>query len=446
MATLLWLHSGGSFNKEPENDLGNFPSDFEISGEPPEETNVMNNLFDDVTPLEAQNGSTDYRCFYIWNGNVTVAITNLSLQLGLCFSCGSSIATGSKLQNDVQQITISCLGTNSTPDVGGFVIFQTEFGPPFTIYYNGDWAQFAADLEAALNMQPWCGTVTVSGTNPFTITFDGEAGNRRVQLIRVLQNNLSSNFLCRFNTQIYQSCNDWNRYQALQVKTVQKIGNNVPNTGTLRIYNPLTGLWDSYDYWNHGDYTFDLVNPLQFNLVGFLGSCPPVSTYKSDPNLAADDSLLLDDPQNWQRWFPSPVNTDEDVDTDTSESIEEGETTDIINDIDADIFTSLSVPWGVIEAPCTGNSICQICITKVTDGGPINTIATPIFDENTTPDLGSSSFSSSTLPVSIGNLRPNEGFYWWVQRTTNPSTKPCLRDNFSITATGTEVTWPLITP
>jgi hypothetical protein len=448
MATLLWLHSGGSFNKEPENDLGNYPSQFEISGEPPEEANVFNNLFDDVTPLEAQNGSTDYRCFYLWNDNVTSAIINLSVQLGLCFSCGSSISYGSDFANDVQKITIACVGTeDKNPDIGGFVIFDTEFGPPFTIYYNGSWTQFGADLQTALNMQPWCDTVTVTGLNPFIITFQGGSGNRRVQLIRVVQNNLSAGTLCRYNTQIYQACNDWNRYQATQVKVVQKISSTIAQIGTLRIYNPLTGLWDSYDYNGHNDYIFFLVNPLQFNLVGFLGSCPPVYTYPGDPNLPSDDNLLLDDSQNWQRWFPSPVNTDEDVDTDQFEGLEAGENTDPSKDNDFDIFPSLSVPWGVIEVtPCPGNNMCQVCVTKVADGGPINTIAAPILTENSPPDLGTSSFTSSTLPIPIGNLRPNEGFFLWVQRTTAPSTTPCFRDYFTITATGTQVTWPLITP
>jgi hypothetical protein len=50
-----------------------------------------------------------------------------------------------------------------------------------------------------------------------------------------------------------------------------------------------------------------------------------------------------------------------------------------------------------------------------------------------------SEFSKSKYPV--GNLRPNEGFFWWVQRTTPPGC--CLRDYFDIIASGTKVSWPI---
>lgn len=401
MGELLWLHSGGSFNKDPKRDLGNYPSKFQISGEPASETNVMNNLFSDILAADVLAGTIDYRCFYIWNPNTSYALTGVSVSLAPCGTCGATLFHGSKLQNDIQQIEILCSGFESTPDIGGFVIFDTEFGPPFTIYYNGNWNQFGIDLQAALNLLPWCTTVTVSTSgSTFTVNFIGEAGNRNVRLIRIVQNNLQNIGISRLNTVTYYACDDWNGYLDSQVKTVQEISNYVPNSGTLKIYNPLTGLWDSYTYHAHDTHIFYLDAPLQFNLVGFIGSCPPTGD--------------VNDAENWQRGFPSPVWVD-----------------------NAGNNLPLPTPWGVIEAPLS-EKVCQIAITKTQQGAPINDIAAPIASTTTTPDA-----TFSNMAIDVGNLRPNEGFYWWIKRSAGGAT-PCLNDNFSITVSGDKVIWPLV--
>ncbi|NIQ14485.1 MAG: hypothetical protein GTO02_08805, partial [Candidatus Dadabacteria bacterium] len=378
MGELLWLHSGGAFNKEPENDLGNFPSKFQISGEPPAELNRMNNLFDDVMPEEA--GMTDYRCFYIWNSYTEIAIEGISMELQQCLECGSDIEHGSKLQNDIQEITITCTN-ESEPDIGGFVIFQIEMGAPFTVYYNGDWCQFRNDLQARIREQPWCELVTVEGCNPFTVEFRGGVGNRNMQMIKVIQNDLTNFGLCRYNTQIYFACDAWNGFGDEIVLVVQPISNHVPLSGILRIYNPLTGLWDEYPYHNHDTYRFFLTRSLEFNLVGFLGSCPPIGIEPA-PDLGPGYYIsLYNDPKNWQRWYPSPV---------------------YYGGYPAGP-NRLPAPWGVVEAPCD-KDYCQVCIVKKQEGSPINSIAEPILTEFTAPD---SEFS--TLIFVVGNLKPNEG-------------------------------------
>lgn len=412
MGELLWLHSGGAFNKNPENDLGNYPSHFEISGGPPDEQNTMNNLYDNVKPDEA--GMTDYRCIYLWNPNTSFAMENIELELTQCDACGSEIEYGSKLQDDIQEISIKC-SDDSEPDIGGFVIFDTEFGAPFTISYTGDWTAFGTEMQSRLNEQPWCESVTVTGSNPFTVTFTGGVGNRNVQPIRVVQNDLTNYGLCRLNTQIYFACDAWNGYGDSIVLVVQKIGDHIPQTGTLRIYNPLTGLWDSYAYYAHDDYTFDLSSPLQFNLVGFLGSCPP-SGFIPDPLNPGYYINTYNDPKNWQRWYPSPVYVDPDGNS-----------------------LPLPVPWGVIEAPCDHN-YCQVNVVKVQEGSPINSIAKPIITEFTMPD---STFSN--ISISVGNLRPNEGFYLWTQRTTPSVISCCSVDFLNINVVGVKVSWPLST-
>lgn len=411
MGELLWLHSGGAFNKNPDNDLGNYPSRFEISGGPSDEQNTMNNLFDNVQPDES--GTTDYRCFYLWNPNVNFAMQDIQLELTQCEICGSLIEYGSKLKDDIQKVTVSCSG-DSEPDVGGFAIFDTEFGAPFTVSYTGDWSTFGTDMQARINEQPWCASVTVVGSNPFVISFTGGVGHRNVQLMRVVQNNLTNYGLCRYNTQIYFACNAWNGYGDSIVLVVQKISDHVPQTGTLRIYNPLSGLWDSYNYYAHDDYTFSLSTPLQFNLVGFLGNCPPTGELYNP--YSGYYVSAYDDPINWQRWYPSPVYVDSNGNP-----------------------LPLPVPWGVIEAPCDHN-YCQISIVKIQQGCPINCIAESIENEFTMPDAT----FSNTL-IDIGNLRPNEGFYVWVQRTTPSVISCCYQDFLNISVTGLKVSWPLST-
>jgi hypothetical protein len=400
---IRWLHSGGNFNKEPENDLGNYPSQFDVAGFP----NVMNNLFDDIMPEEAASGLIDYRCIYVWNPRVTEAVECINLNLDQCYpTCDPLIEYGSKFLNDIQVVQICCSATGSLspePDYGGYVIFDTEWGAPFTVYWY-DSCQFGADLQARLTEIPWCGSVTVIGCNPYTVEFknDGSGcgvGNRNVQLMRVVQNHLHLKGLCRYNSVTYYGCEQWNGFGDYQVKVVQEISSYVPPFGTLRIYNPLTGLWDSYTYDTRDNYNFYLTNPLLFNLVGFRGTCQ---------NFVIGDP---DDPQNWQRDAPSPV-------------------------WDA----PLSVPWGVVEAPCD-DKLCHVNIYKQQTGHPINNIAKPILDDYLAPEVTPPSWTIG--PLLVGNLRPTEGFYLWVKRTTPPGAGPCLQDYFNLTVNGTGVSWPL---
>jgi hypothetical protein len=402
MADLQWLHSGGSFNKEPSNDLGAFPSKFEISGEPPGEPNVMNNLFDDVMPEEAQIGMTDYRCFYIWNPSPTTAIENASMTITECPppcsgvpETGPVVNFGSKLVDDVQIVQINCVGFEMQPDPGGFIIFDTEFGPPFTVYWT-DFVQFGVDLQARLNELPWCSAVTVVGANPYTVTFTGEAGHRNVQTMRVIQNDLLIKGVGRYNTVTYFSCDPWNGYGDFQVKTVYPISHYVQPSGDLRIYNPLTGLWDVYPYSGYSGDIFTLTTPLLFNMVGFIGNCPPWGN--------------IDDPQNWQRGTVNSPVTD----------------------------TTLAVPWGVIEAPIRDKN-CQVCIYKQTQGSPINTYAKPIKTDIEVPETTGLDMNAKY----IGNLKPNEGFYIWVERITPAGAGPCLQVFFSLRLVATAVNWPL---
>ena len=403
---MSWLHSGGAFNKEPDNDLGNYPSKFSISGVPssiPEDnSNMMNNLFRDIMPEEAQHGLVDYRCFYIWNDNIDLAVTTPSISLETCNACDTTILYGSAIQNDIQTITITCTGdaSNTDPDTGGFAIFECEFGPPFTVYWTSA-SQFGSDLQSAFVNIPWCGDISVTGSNPYTVEFLGQVGTRNVQLMRVVQNNLQNLGYLTLDTVTYYASDSWNGVGDSQIKTVETIPSEAPTSGNISVYNPLTGLWNSLAYNNTDSNTFYLDQPLTFNLVGFLGTQPPYGD--------------IDDPQNWQRSDKSP---------------ETGE--------------QLPMPWGVVQIPTTAESkVCQIAITKTQKGGPINTYATPILNGFQMP-LDVVNFTSS--PIAFGNLRPNEGFFVWVQRTVPIDAGSCYQDAFAVQLNANSVDWPLKTP
>jgi hypothetical protein len=58
--------SGGTNNSDPDASIGGGISSTTIS------TGVDNNLFDDVTGDEANNGSVEYRCFYVMNAHGSI--------------------------------------------------------------------------------------------------------------------------------------------------------------------------------------------------------------------------------------------------------------------------------------------------------------------------------------------------------------------------------------
>jgi hypothetical protein len=200
------------------------------------------------------------------------------------------------------------------------------------------------------------------------------------------------------DTLTYYASDSWNGVGDSQIQTVEEISDSIPTSGTLSVYNPLTGLWDSIEYNNTDTNNFYLNGPLTFNLVGFLGTQPPYGD--------------LDDPQNWQRSDTSPETNEQ-----------------------------LPMPWGVVQAPTT-DKVCQIAITKTQKGGPINTYATPILNGFKMP-LDVASFTSS--PIAFGNLRPDEGFFVWVQRTVPIEAGACYQDAFAVQLNANTVAWPLVT-
>src|SRR5437660_1271614 len=69
---ISFVYSGGVNNNNSELSLGGFPSVFPIPGS-------IDNLFPDISGREVVAGKTDYRCFYIFNDNITDSFFNTSI-------------------------------------------------------------------------------------------------------------------------------------------------------------------------------------------------------------------------------------------------------------------------------------------------------------------------------------------------------------------------------
>lgn len=121
-----WFHSGGPNNKNPDRDLGGSPSQFKIATQP------LNNLFNDIDPEQREIGLIDYRAFYIFNKYTNLHLMGPIVSLSGEGSGGSSIEFGVQQDDEIQRLQF--LGINSSnPDNDGYLILQTEFGPPLKL-------------------------------------------------------------------------------------------------------------------------------------------------------------------------------------------------------------------------------------------------------------------------------------------------------------------------
>lgn len=70
-------------------------------------------------------------------------------------------------------------------------------------------------------------------------------------------------------------------------------------------------------------------------------------------------------------------------------------------------------------------------------GSPINSIATIIDHATTTPNGVTFGPATQLEPMSIGHLRPTDGFPVWIKRVTPAGTQPVAGDGFTIVVGGT---------
>jgi|688.fasta_scaffold17139_19 hypothetical protein len=179
----LWL-SGGASNINANLSLGGDPSIFPVT------SNVLNNLFDDVSADEALNGDENYRCIYIFNDGDT-KIWNVKLFIQSDLENGAVIELGIYDRNESQRLTI----TGASPSTTGKLVLSYA-NKSFDLLYNSNIGTMASALQSALEAlvkneetgETFFKNVTVTAqgtaeTNIFDIKWDGKDAKRSFESI-----------------------------------------------------------------------------------------------------------------------------------------------------------------------------------------------------------------------------------------------------------------------
>lgn len=174
--------TGGFNNYNPNASIGGNPSSYPITGS-------LNNLFNNVSDVEAAIGTIDYRCVYIFNNNSINTIYNVQVYTTELENAVSTIAIGIDSSSEVQKITIGGSVTGGS--------FQISYKPPNqdtveyrTVNYDSDPSTSALNLKNELLTIPTIDeiNVSVSGTffsRDFNIQFTGIEDKRSHDLIGV---------------------------------------------------------------------------------------------------------------------------------------------------------------------------------------------------------------------------------------------------------------------
>lgn len=174
--------TGGSNNYNPNLSIGGDPSSYPIAGS-------LNNLFDNVSDINASTGTIDYRCVYIFNNNSINTIYNVQVYTTELENAVSTIAIGINSNSEVQRMIIS--GSVA----GGS--FQISYKPPNqetveyrTVNYDPDPATWAFNLKSQLLTIPTIEQINVSASGTFfsrifDIQFTGVEDRRSHDLIGI---------------------------------------------------------------------------------------------------------------------------------------------------------------------------------------------------------------------------------------------------------------------
>lgn len=176
-----FVYSGGSTNDNPSFSLGGEPSAYPIPGS-------INNLFSDIDPNQADNGFTDFRCFFIFNDNETDALYDAQALIQNQITDGSVVQIGFFQQNDKQAITIQ-----GSPTHGSMTLLYELYQAIIT--YHPDPNVLAANVEDVLNSTGHLSTVQCNGfldngAITVIVNFQGKDGNRYQPELTVLTNNI----------------------------------------------------------------------------------------------------------------------------------------------------------------------------------------------------------------------------------------------------------------
>jgi hypothetical protein len=178
---ILFVYSGGPVNNNPDNSLGGTASLAEIPA-------GINNLFDNISEEESEDGRIDYRCFYLKNSSANNTLYDTTAYL-TDLSGGSTLALGIQtVATDIQHVTISATAT------GGSLTLNYE-GDDFTFNWNANKTIWAQNFQTAINALDDISDVTVSyatvGTSDrFVVQFGGIYDHRKHDSLTLTANNL----------------------------------------------------------------------------------------------------------------------------------------------------------------------------------------------------------------------------------------------------------------
>ena len=375
---IKWLHSHGSDNKDPNYDLGGEPSKFEIA------ELSTNNLFGDATPEQANEGFVDWRCFYIANKYID---TNYVVNLQLTPATYVDITFGCLAQNEQQKFTFQ----GPSPTDNGFFIIQMNWGQELTIRWKGSYAAMAADMQSQIRTVKYHTgvTVTVDAIFPsdagatFIVEFAGDLKNRRMGLVKILQNNLSNAGHQEYrvdNTGATPTTWNWQGTNKVQVHDTISLA---PDIGMIHVPYPYADLSQPQN-WQYMHLPYSSWAGNLFNLDGVIPTIPlpdisfTPSIIKSRPRLGNNDEVWVD--------LPNPQN------------------------------------------------VTLVNVTKYQEGSPINQFAALIERDIDTP----TDWDDQGLSFDVGLIRPLESFFVWVRREINAGQTGC-KDQFSIELIGSSV-------
>jgi len=179
--------SGGTTNINPNLSLGGGPSSSPIA------TATLNNLFDDVTSDETDEGHEDYRCIYFFNDGDTT-IYDVEVWISDDFDDGATMEIGVEFHDESQRLTLL-----EGPITGGH-IRRAYDSNEFDSFYNASLSDWAEDIETQLNAMAELQDVTVTAafvnvtvpqdTIIFDINFINRDGKRNHPAIEVVSNQL----------------------------------------------------------------------------------------------------------------------------------------------------------------------------------------------------------------------------------------------------------------
>jgi hypothetical protein len=178
-----FFFSGGLTNNDPDASLGGEISAFWLT---------TKRLFSDISPDEAEDGKTDYRCIYVNNVSeeAEAVLFNAGFFLENQVEGGGTVTVGTIIGNERQDVIV----TNGTLVSGGNFILRyynllTEEWTNFQVDWAASLSSWADNFEIAIRALTGLETVTVTpsssgSTVTFRIDFLGNAAYRYHEAIQ----------------------------------------------------------------------------------------------------------------------------------------------------------------------------------------------------------------------------------------------------------------------